>query len=120
MAVLVLLGTTFIDRGIRSTCPAKTNICSQYSLPVNILMVLENSCVAEKEEKLIIAHLSIEDLALLVTPMKRKPIPLDFARQVVMKVMCKTLVLVSTQMAGLIDIAPHNNVAKTHACMLEK
>lgn len=34
--------------------------------------------------------------------------------------MCETLLLVSAKTAGLIEVAPYENVVKDHACMTAK
>lgn len=47
-------------------------------------------------------------LASLLTPIYRKPRGIAGARQAVPKAMCRTYVIVSTQVAGLIGIAPYS------------
>lgn len=61
-----------------------------------------------------------QDLAPLVTPTTCDRKYITVTRQVALKEIHETLVLVSTQAAGLIEIIPHENVAKTHACVTAK
>lgn len=61
-----------------------------------------------------------EDLALLLTPIKYADKYMTVVRQIVLKAMCDTQVLVFTQVAGLIEVIMHENVAKNHVYMTAK
>lgn len=61
-----------------------------------------------------------QDSALFVTPMKSEPKNIAVARQVVLKALCETLILVFTNGAGLIEVLLHPNVVKSRACMTAK
>lgn len=50
-------------------------------------------------------------------PTRCEPKYITVIQQVDFKAIWKTTVLVSTQMTGLIKVAPHERVAKTYACM---
>lgn len=45
---------------------------------------------------------------------------MTFVRQIVLKKMCETTVLVSAKAAGLIEVALHEKVANHHECMTAK
>lgn len=65
------------------------------------------------------ANIHIEDLALLVTTLERRPKSISVARQVVLKAMCETKVVVQLSAWPGRD-SSHENVAKHHACMTTK
>lgn len=61
-----------------------------------------------------------QDLALLVTPITGEPKIFTVARQKPLRAMCVTRLLVSTQLAGLVEINTHPNVAERYDGMKGK
>lgn len=53
-------------------------------------------------------------LVLLLIPIRGTPKSITAARQIVLRVMCDTPVIVRTQATGLIEVAPYVDVAKYH------
>lgn len=60
------------------------------------------------------------DPALLVKPISGEPKYTTVARQVVLRAMRETSVLFSTNAVGLVEVARHENMAKSHACTTAK
>lgn len=61
-------------------------------------------------------HQEVEEaLAQLVTPTRYKRKYITAVLQIFLKGMCETPFLVSTQVAGLIEVITHGNNAKNHA-----
>lgn len=80
-------------------------------MPVPILKVHEAKSGTKKDNTRNCQEVG-EDLALFVTPFRSKPKSIACARQVVLKAMYKKPVLASTQLAGLMDLVPRENMAK--------
>lgn len=119
LVVPVLFGTIYIDSSIKSIHPAERKVVPHHSPTVPILIVYEANSKPEKNN--IEARQEVEEeLTLLETPIKCEPKCITVARQVVLKAMCETLVIVSTQAAGLTESIPCAYVAKHHACMMAK
>lgn len=68
-----------------------------------------------KKSKWDICRYITEGEALLVSPIEIEPNSIAAARQVVLKAVCDTKLLVSTQTAGLIGVGLLKNIAKNHA-----
>lgn len=116
LVVSVLLETIFSDKLIKTIQPAGRKIAPYHSPQVPILMVHEPRSEAKKNTS-VIRHFIEQDSALLKTPIKSEPKNNTVARQVFFKARCETTVLVSIQVAGLIEVIPHLNLARNHACM---
>lgn len=119
LAVLVLFGTTVIDKFIESIHLAERRIILYHSLLVLILIVHEGKTKVEKNTlpfRQFIERVS----ALLVTPINFETENSTVARQVALKEMCETSVLVFTFAAGLVEIVPSLNVDRSHGCMPTK
>lgn len=82
-------------------------------------MVQEAGSAAENDKSDTLQKVT-ERLALLVTPIRCDSKYITVARQVVLKVLCETPVLISTQVAGVREAIPQENVNKNHACMTAK
>lgn len=61
-----------------------------------------------------------QDLAVLVTPIERKPENTMVSGQVILKATGKTSVLVSTQARSVIELNSHDNVSEMRAGMTGK
>lgn len=116
LAVLVLLGSNFVDKYLKYVHPAERKIVPHPSPPGPNLMIHEAISGAEKNTSDIRQFIE-EEPALLVTPISGKPKCITNARQVVLNVMCKTSVLVCTQLLGLVEVVSHENIAKMEAWM---
>lgn len=90
-------------------------IVPHHSLPVPILMVNNGKCEAEVNTS-DIGQINDQDLTPLVKPTCNEPRCITAARQVVLKAICETSVLVSTQALGLLQVATRKNVDKTPVC----
>lgn len=115
LAALVLFGTTFIDRFIRSINPTERKIAPHHCPPVSILIVHEARSAIEKKEDLRIRQEVEEDLELFVTPTCCDPKNITVAQRVELEAVCETPVLVSTKAAGLIKVFSHEKIAKHNA-----
>lgn len=82
-------------------------------------MVLKVKSTAEKNSSDNRKEIA-KDLALFVTLTRGGPKNITVAKQVVLKLICKTPVLLSTKEAGLMSITAHENVAKIYACKAAK
>lgn len=80
-------------------------------------MVHGAKSTVEHEEYSDIGHSVIEYLALLMTSTEGEAMPTTIARQVVLKAIRDTSVLVSMYVAGLIHAIFQNRVAKPYASM---
>lgn len=110
---------TFIDGSIKSIHPAERGLVLRHSPTVPTLTVHE----AERKTKKNNTETRQENeeaLALLVTTIRCESKSMTFVRHVVLKATCDTPLLGFPQAASLIQILPHGNVAKTHACMTAK
>lgn len=82
--------------------------------PVPVLMLHEAKSEDEKNSS-DIREIIEQDPALLVTTAECEPKNITVARQVDLKAMCETPVLVSIQAAGVIEVNPVADIAKNHA-----
>lgn len=78
-------------------------------------MVHEASSVAKKEEKLYIHLSNTNDMKLLLRRSNSKPRPIKVAWKIILKAICEASVLFLTQVADLIEVIPHNDVATNRA-----
>lgn len=56
----------------------------------------------------------------LETTFRCEPKSITVARQVVLKAMCYTPVLVATKVTGIAEVSPHANEARNYACKIVK
>lgn len=82
-------------------------------------MVHEAMTVTEKNTSDIRQFIK-QHYSLLMTPISAEPKYITAPGEVILKAMCKTLVLVFTQATGLAKVVLHKNVANHHACMRAK
>lgn len=76
--------------------------------------------VAEKEEASDICRPNKEDLALLVTAIKKEPTSIMVAWQVVLKAMRKTSVIISARVAGVMRVSLYDSSLRNHALIKRK
>lgn len=119
LALPVLLGTTFIDKYIKSIYPAVRKLFRYHFLPVPIRMVQKTNSEAKKNTS-DICQLIEEDAALLVTPTRSDLKNIIVSRHIVLMAICETPVLRSTQAGCLIEVSSHPNIAKSRTCMTAK
>lgn len=110
------LGTVSINKSITSINPAKREAILQYS-PHIPYRLLQKATIAAKKDKSDSRQEIQEDLSLFVTPTPGGHRIRTATRQVLLKVMCDMLVLVVTKGTGLVDLIPHEFIAKTQACI---
>lgn len=119
LAVPVLFGTTFIDKFIKSIHADERKINLHHSAPVPILMPHEFNCEAKRNSS--DTHQFIAQYpALLVMPISSESKYITAARQVALKAIYETPVLVSTNAVAPVEEIPHEKVAESHACMMAK
>lgn len=119
LAVLVLLGTIFIDEVMSSNHPAKGSVFKHYSPPVSILMVSE-PWSAHDENKWVNPQRIEKDSTPFVFPAPSDHSKITNACQVVLKAMGERPVLVSTKTVGLINVVGYDKMAKNLAFMTAK
>lgn len=119
LVVPILLGTTYIDRFIRSIHPAERKIVPYHYPPVPKLIVYKAR--SEPEIEKLDSHQNVEsDLALLVTASGGEPKYITVVRQVVLRAVCETPVIVSTQVACILEVILHRSVANNHLRKMAK
>lgn len=101
--VPALIGPNYIDSFIRSIHPTERRFVHEHVRLMSILMVHEAK--SETRNKNSGTSQEVEtDLAIKGTPFSCKPYSVTVAQELVLKPKCNTPVLVSTEVAGLINV----------------
>lgn len=119
LAVPVLLGTTFIDRVVRSIHPTGKVIVPHHYTKACILIINETRISAEKNKSHKRQNFE-EDVALFVTPAWGDHKNIAVSGQIVLKAMCETPVLVFTKSVSIIEANICQNVARNPTCLRAK
>lgn len=112
--VLILPRRTCTNIFIKSVHPSKRKIVPYYSQPLQTLMV-QKAGIASKNYKSNTHQESTERLAQFMMPTRCSHRNITAARRVVLKAMCQTPVLISIQLAGLIEMILYERVVRVHA-----
>lgn len=119
LAVVVLLGTTFIDELIESIHPVESKIVPHHSLLVLVLMAHEAKSEAENIASDMHKFMD-QDPELLITPISVGTKYITAVLKGVLKVMREAPDLVSTQVMDLVEVFPHKIVTRNHALIKAK